>query len=130
MMPNSRVTDVETLGDWDVAVVGSGMGGATLARELAEKGYRVLLLEKGRRITAPPPTLDAVSAEERLQGGWWPLPVSVGRPDGGVTRFHAPVGCAVGGSTIHYAAALERMAASDFDALPTESGGVDAWPVE
>lgn len=116
--------------DWDVAVVGSGMGGATLARELAEKGHRVLLLEKGRRISGPPAAIDASSAEERLRGGWWPLPVSVQHADGSIARFHAPVGCAVGGSTIHYAAALERMAASDFDALSTQSGGVEAWPVK
>jgi len=33
---------------YDVIVVGSGMGGATLARELANRGKDVLLLEKGR----------------------------------------------------------------------------------
>ena len=34
--------------DADVAIVGSGPGGATLARELARAGRRVLLLERGR----------------------------------------------------------------------------------
>lgn len=109
--------------------MGSGMGGATLARELAEKGHRVLLLEKGRRVDPPSQATEAVSAEERLGSGWWPFPVSVRTPDGATRRFHVPVGCAVGGSTIHYAAALERMEPSDFAALPTQSGGVDAWPV-
>jgi len=35
--------------DWDYVVIGSGFGGAVSALRLAEKGYRVLVLEKGKR---------------------------------------------------------------------------------
>ncbi|MFA5507015.1 MAG: NAD(P)-binding protein, partial [Vulcanimicrobiota bacterium] len=37
---------------WDAIVIGSGFGGSVSALRLAEKGYRVLVLEKGRRFEA------------------------------------------------------------------------------
>src|SRR5512146_2936660 len=36
--------------DQDFVVIGSGFGGSVSALRLAEKGYRVLVLEKGRRL--------------------------------------------------------------------------------
>jgi cholesterol oxidase len=35
--------------EWDFVVIGSGFGGSVSALRLKERGYRVLLLEKGRR---------------------------------------------------------------------------------
>ncbi len=39
--------------DWDVVVVGTGMGGATLGLALARAGKAVLFVEKGRDLVAP-----------------------------------------------------------------------------
>lgn len=36
---------------WDYIIIGSGFGGSVSALRLVEKGYRVLMLEKGRRLT-------------------------------------------------------------------------------
>src|SRR5690606_28059226 len=35
---------------WDFVIVGSGFGGSVSALRLVEKGYRVLVIEKGRRL--------------------------------------------------------------------------------
>src|SRR5687768_18035373 len=37
---------------WDFVIVGSGFGGSVSALRLVEKGYRVLMLEQGRRLGA------------------------------------------------------------------------------
>src|SRR5580658_5104152 len=38
--------------DWDFVIIGSGFGGSVSALRLVEKGYKVLLIEKGRRFAA------------------------------------------------------------------------------
>ena len=37
---------------YDFVIIGSGFGGSVAALRLAEKGYRVLVLEKGKRLGA------------------------------------------------------------------------------
>jgi choline dehydrogenase-like flavoprotein len=115
--------------DWDVIIIGTGIGGATVGLSLAVGGLSVLFLEKGGRIGASEENNTAGTPESRLTHGWWPYPVSHQQTNGDRKRFLAAVGCAVGGSSIHYAAALERMAASDFDGLHTPSRSTPPWPV-
>ncbi len=38
--------------DWDIVIIGSGFGGAVSALRLAEKGWRVLVIEQGRALVA------------------------------------------------------------------------------
>src|SRR5450755_484099 len=98
--------------EWDVAIVGTGVGGATLGYVLAKAGLSVLFLEKGTVVKPETQQSDAATPTERMEQGWWPYPVTQCSSDGRRERFFAPVGCAVGGSSIHYGAALERMAPS------------------
>lgn len=114
---------------WDVIVIGTGVGGATLGRSLALQGLSVLFLEKGGDVSNSGVLADRSSAEDRLASGWWPFPVSRRLPDGSCERFFAALGCALGGSSIHYAAAMERMDSTDFDAIQTPGGSIAAWPV-
>jgi len=90
--------------DFDFIVIGSGFGGSVSAHRLVEKGYRVAVMEMGRRWT--PDNLPRTS---------WSIHRYFWRPHLGlrgffnmrffrhVTIFH---GCAVGGGSITYASTL------------------------
>jgi choline dehydrogenase-like flavoprotein len=80
--------------DCDVAIVGSGAGGAVTAAILAEAGIEVVVLEAGRYMdnrTYPEEPLAALTALYR-DGG---LTIAEGRP-----AIPTPVGRAVGGTTV------------------------------
>src|SRR5205085_2682858 len=78
----------------DVVVIGSGAGGATVARVLAERGLDVLVLEEGELHDAASYTTDPLSALGSLyrDGG---LTVLEGRP-----AIPMPLGRCVGGTTV------------------------------
>ena len=80
--------------DCDVAIVGSGAGGATAAAVLAEAGLDVVVLEAGGhydRSSYPRHPIDAIISLYRDAG----LTVADGRPP-----VPIPVGRAVGGTTV------------------------------
>src|SRR5271168_5265727 len=90
--------------NWDVIIIGTGVGGATVGRSLALRGLSVLFLEKGGRIGPDEVRDAAVTPESGMARGWWPNPVSHLQSNGERRRFYAPIGCALGGTSIHYAA--------------------------
>jgi cholesterol oxidase len=92
--------------DFDFIVIGSGFGGSVSALRLAEKGYRVAVMEMGRRWT--PESLPRTS---------WSIHRWFWRPRLGLRGFfnmrffrHVTIlhGCAVGGGSITFASTLLR----------------------
>ncbi len=90
--------------DFDYIVIGSGFGGSVSAHRLTEKGYKVAVMEMGRRWTP-----------ENLPHTNWSLARWIWRPGLALHGFfnmrffrHATIlhGCAVGGGSITYANVL------------------------
>lgn len=126
MSSMSEIQRAELL-EWDVVVVGSGIGGGTIFRILSEKGLRVLCLEKGGPVDAGHRTEAASDPDARLAAGYWPWPAVRRGADDRRSLIYGTIGCAIGGTSIHYAAALERLEHTDFDAL--DELGRGRWPV-
>ena len=90
--------------DFDFIVIGSGFGGSVSAHRLVEKGYRVAVMEMGRRWTP-----------DKLPRTSWSIHRWFWRPKLGLRGFfnmrffkHVTIlhGCAVGGGSITYACTL------------------------
>ncbi|MEU2667500.1 GMC family oxidoreductase [Streptomyces sp. NPDC007164] len=99
--------------DYDVLVVGSGFGGAVSALRLTEKGYRVGVLEAGRRFT-----------RSELPRNSWDLKNFLWAPTlglYGIQRIHllgnvmVLAGAGVGGGSLNYANTLYEPLAPFFD---------------
>jgi choline dehydrogenase-like flavoprotein len=107
----------------EVVVIGSGMGGATIAYALARRGVDVLVLERGERLP-------------REAENWSPRAVFIERRykpaeqwlDGAGRRFAPGVHYVVGGNTKVYGASLPRFREHDFTAVEHQEGTSPAWP--
>lgn len=116
---------------WDVIVIGTGMGGGTVGRALAEGGKSVLFIEKGRRgIRTERHGIDQFLTDPvaRTVRGLWPEPVH-GTVNGKQQSFFAPLGSGAGGSSVFYAATLERPEPHDFDHSDHRPHPTGGWPV-
>jgi len=106
--------------DYDVVVVGSGFGGAVTALRLTEKGYRVAVMEAGRRF-----------ADEEFASTSWDVRRFLWAPRlgcFGIQRIHrlpdvtVLAGAGVGGGSLVYANTLYRPDPAFYDDVATAYG--------
>src|SRR6476660_6355816 len=109
---------------YDVIIIGTGAGGGTLARHLAESGKRILLLERGDWLPREPENWlsQNVFVENRYVSAdtWYD---DHGKP------FQPQIHYFVGGATKLYGAALYRLRKEDFGELRHHDGISPAWPI-
>lgn len=114
------------MNDYDVVVVGSGFGGSVAALRLAEKGYKVAVLEAGRRFT-----------DDQLPKTSWRLRKYLWAPClgcYGLQRIHllpdvlVMAGAGVGGGSLNYANTLYQPPKRFFD--DPQWGHITDWQDE
>jgi choline dehydrogenase-like flavoprotein len=108
----------------DVIIIGSGMGGATLAAALAPTGRRVLILERGERLLDSPEARDPDAIFRR--GHFKPKETWRDAAGGVINPGNYAF---VGGNTKFYGAVLLRYRAEDFAPLRHIGGTTPGWPI-
>lgn len=108
----------------DIVIIGSGMGGATIAAALAPTGRRIVILERGDRLAPSRYDRDA----QAIFGN------GVFRPeetwlDGANKPFNPGNYYNVGGNSKFYGAVLIRYRAEDFGVLQHLGGSTPGWPI-
>src|SRR3954467_15576840 len=102
----------------DVLVVGGGACGSLVARELAQAGFSVVVLEAGKRFDHLP--------NMEANGGKiiWNEPRHYSGKDGVAPK----AGVGVGGGTLAWLGVMPRFHRNDFKTHSTEGVGAD-WPI-
>ncbi|MGH7015062.1 MAG: GMC oxidoreductase [Stellaceae bacterium] len=110
---------------YDVIVIGSGPGGASLAQRLAPTGKRILLIERGDYLSRSRANWDAqavfVNGIYQTDETWY-------GKDG--KSFHPGLHYYVGGNSKVYGAALFRMRERDFGEVRHKDGISPALPLK
>jgi choline dehydrogenase-like flavoprotein len=108
----------------DVVIIGSGIGGGTLAWALKDTGLDVLLVERGQFLPREPENSqpDHVFIKKRYVTSTPWYDAKTGQP------FQPGVYYWVGGNTKMYGACMPRFRRSDFEEVKHHDGVSPAWP--
>ncbi|MAR08067.1 MAG: dehydrogenase [Cyanobium sp. NAT70] len=110
---------------YDVVIIGSGAGGGTLARALADSGKSILILERGDWLAREPENWDPVEVFQNnryvSKDPWLNHTNKVFQP--GSHYF-------VGGASKMYGAAHFRMRERDFESISHVDGESPEWPIK
>jgi len=107
----------------DIVIIGSGIGGATIAAGLAPTGAAITILEAGTHLPDRPENRDQRAIFQR--GHFRPKEVWY---EAGGQPFNPGNYYNVGGNSKFYGAVLTRYRAEDFARLPHLQGESPAWP--
>lgn len=136
------------MADFDAIVVGSGMSGGWVAKELCERGLKTLVIERGRHVEHGEdytdfetpwtlPLLNRVPQDELVEYGGYvsqatkhfrlkesehPYSTPDDRPFRWVRGYH------LGGRSLMWSRQSYRMSEMDFEANKADGHGVD-WPI-
>lgn len=113
------------MSDADIIIVGSGMGGATLAAGLAPSGLRVLVLERGQLLHDCPEARDPNAI---FRDGHFRPDETWLTPEG--TRFNPGNYACVGGNSKFYGAVMLRYREADFSPIRHMGGTTPGWPID
>jgi choline dehydrogenase-like flavoprotein len=110
---------------YDIIVVGSGPGGASLTQRLAATGKRILLLERGEYLKRGVENWDSktvfVDGKYQADETWY---------DRDGKAVHPGLHYFVGGNSKVYGAALFRLRERDFESIRHEDGISPEWPLK
>ncbi|WP_338358078.1 GMC family oxidoreductase [Yeosuana marina] len=109
---------------FDIIIIGSGAGGATIAYKLADSGKKILILERGDYIPIEKENWN--SEEVFVKNRYTTKEKWLDKAD---KEFSPGQHYNVGGNTKLYGAALFRMRESDFGAVRHHGGISPQWPI-
>ena len=124
-MPASGRSRSPRFDDYDIIVIGSGAGGGTLARALADTSARILVVERGDFVPAETENWDPTAVWKYLRYRTTDRWI-----DQNGESFQPYTHYNVGGNTKFWGSVLYRLRRGDFCEIRHRDGISPAWPID